>query len=350
MHILIVCMLSLLLLLLLSSCGESSNRKKIDDSAPVLAEAMVVQPESHTVSIKATGDLLPLEEVEIKAPVAGNVRSIHFREGQQVGKGALLVSIDDRNWVAQKKGLEARLIAAEGELRRKTQLLGIEGISAEEVEKNRAEVDNLKAQIEGLEVMIDLAAVRAPFSGRIGMRNFSPGAWLSQGGAIARLVQTDGMKVHFTIPAQYAHKVAVGRPVKVFSSANGDTAVANVYAVDARINSSSRSLQIRAMLNGKHPTFIPGDFVQVSLELEKKENVLLVPAEAIIPELNQHTVFIVKDGKAKRTVVKTGVRTEDRVEILHGLSPGDTVLISGLMDVRDGAPVTLQQLHTAVTE
>lgn len=340
----------LLPLLLAAGCGEGSGGKGPAGDLPVSAEAWLVRPEPHTVRIRSTGDLLPLEEVEIKAPVAGNVRAIHFREGQQVRAGALLVTIDDRGWVAQKKGLEARLLSAEGELERKKKLLAINGVSVEEVEQGTAEVGGLKAQIEALEVTIDLAAVRAPFAGQLGMRNFSAGAWLTQGSTITRLVQADGMKVNFTIPAQHAAKVAIGQTVTMTSSNGGDTATARVYAIDPRINSSSRSLQVRARLDGTPRGFVPGDFVQVLLEIERKEQALLVPAESIIPELNTQSVYILRGGKALRREVETGSRTERRVEILRGIAPGDTVLTSGLMEIRDGSVIMLQALHGTETE
>ncbi len=350
MHSPIACMLLLLPLMLLSSCGESSGRKKPDENAPVLAEGYLVQPGYNSVILRATGDLLANEEVEIKTPVAGNARKIYFREGQHVNKGDLLVDIDNRSWVAQKKGLEARLISAEGELGRKRKLLAIEGVSEENVEQATAEVGSLKAQIEGLDVMIDLAAVRAPFSGRLGMRNFSPGAWLSQGSVIARLVQTDKVKVNFTIPAKYAAQANRSQMVNIISSGSGDTASAEIYAIDPGISRSSRSLQIRAIMNKEHPAFIPGDFVQVLFEVGKKTDALMIPAECIIPELNEQAVFVVRNGKAVRQVVETGIRTEDKVEILKGLAPGDTVLTTGLMEVRDGSVVDLQKLHTAESE
>ena len=331
-------------LMLLLSCGQGSGREK-EERSEVMAEGYLVQPEFHAVSIRATGDLLANEDVEIKAPVAGNVRKIHFRESQSVSRGALLVEIDNRSWLAQKKGLEARLISAAGELERKKKLLAMQGVSDEETERAEAEVGSLKAQIEGLDVMIDLAAVRAPFAGRLGMRNFSPGAYLSQGSVITRLVQTDKVKVNFTIPSKYAAQAANGKTVRVVSSSGGDTASAEIYAVNPRISPSSRSLQVRAVMNSQHPPFIPGDFVQVLLEVERKTDALLVPAECIVPELKKQSVFVVRDGKARRREVETGSRTEDRVEILKGLSPGDTVLTTGLMEVKEGDRVALQKLH-----
>jgi membrane fusion protein (multidrug efflux system) len=342
-------MLAILPLLLLVSCGEGSGRDREQRNA-VAAEGYVVGPEYHAVNVRTTGDLLASEEVEIKAPVAGNVRTIHFREGQSVRRGDLLVEIDNRSWVAQKKGLEARLISAEGEARRKSKLLAVQGVSAEEAEQAEAEVGSLKAQIEGLDVMIDLAAVRAPFAGRLGMRYFSPGAYLSQGSVIARLVQSDKVKVDFTVPAKYAGEAGIGRSVKVISSNAADTASAEIYAVDPRISTSSRSLRIRAIMHKPNPSYIPGDFVQVLLEVERKDDALMVPAECIIPELKEQAVFIVRGGKAVRQVVETGSRTEDRVEILGGLASGDTVLTTGLMDVREGDRVVVQKLRGSETQ
>lgn len=340
----VTCVLAGFSLMLLLSCGQGSGREK-EERRDVMAEGYIVQPEYHTVSIRATGDLLANEDVEIKAPVAGNVRKIHFRESQSVSRGALLVEIDNRSWIAQKKGLEARLISAAGELERKKKLLAMQGVSDEEAERAEAEVGSLKAQIEGLDVMIDLAAVRAPFAGRLGMRNFSPGAYLSQGSVITRLVQTDKVKVNFTIPSKYSAQAANGKTVRVVSSSGGDTASAEIYAVNPRISPSSRSLQVRAIMNSQHRSFIPGDFVQVLLEVERKTDALLVPAECIVPELKKQSVFVVRDGKAQRREVETGSRTEDRVEILRGLSPGDTVLTTGLMEVKEGDRVALQKLH-----
>jgi membrane fusion protein, multidrug efflux system len=134
--------LPVLALIFVTACGQGGGGNKADTVIPVLAEGYLVQPGRHAVSIRSTGDLLANEEVEIKAPVAGNVRSIHFREGQQVQRGALLVEIDNRSWVAQKKGLEARLISAESELGRKRKLLAIEGVSEEDVEQSVAEVNS----------------------------------------------------------------------------------------------------------------------------------------------------------------------------------------------------------------
>jgi membrane fusion protein, multidrug efflux system len=329
-----------LMLLLHFSCGggpEENNRA----TGPVSVEGYQVEPEMFRVTIRATGELLANEEVELKAPVSGNVLRIHFREGQLVRQGDLLVELDYRSWSARKRGLEGRVVAAESDLERRRALLKIEGVSLEEVEQLKAEVTSLKAQIEELDVMIDLAHVRAPFSGRVGMRNFSKGAYMSQGEAITQLVQGDKLKVSFTIPARYSRVVDKGVPVTMISTSSGDTVSANIYAVDPKISSTSRSLQIRALFDNTASGFIPGDFVQIIMEVAQNDNALLVPAEAVIPELNNQVVYVARDGKAVRTTVKTGARTQDRVHISQGLKDGDIVLTTGLMAIRDGDPVVV---------
>lgn len=336
------------LLLILSSCGQKGSGTNQRDSGPVQVDGYTVTTEKFTVNIRATGELLPYEEVELKTPVSGNVMRINFREGQYVGKGELLVEIDNRSLRARKGGLEARLAASESELVRMKRLLEIDGVSLEIAEQTEAEVDNLKSQIEELKVMIDLAHIRAPFSGRLGMRNFSTGAYLSQGEVITRLVQSDKLKVNFGIPAKYAAFAAAGQEITMISSSTGDTAVAKIYATDPMIRQSSRNIIARASFDNKANKFLPGDFVQILLAVEQNNKSLLVPAEAIIPELNSQVVYVADKGKARRQVVETGSRTNTRVQITKGLSPGDVVITTGLMTIRDGAPVVVREKKAEV--
>jgi membrane fusion protein, multidrug efflux system len=330
----------------LNSCGSGgSGAANQQGSRTIQADGYMAETEPFTVRIRSTAELMPNEEVDLRTPVAGNVLNIYFVEGQYVQKGALLVQIDSRTWEAQKKGLEAQMVSAQSELERRKQLLQMEGASQEDVDQAESRVSSLSAQIEELSVRIDLAKIRAPFGGRLGMRNFSPGAFLSQGDMVSRLVQTNQLKVNFTIPARYASLARVNQSVNVVSSSSGDTAVARVYAVDPFIDPSTRSIQLRAMLSNENQKFLPGDFAQVEFEVEQNQDAVLIPAEAIISELNSQIVYVASQGKAQRKQVKMGARTSGRVHILNGISPGDTVLITGLMEVRDGSNVTVVRLN-----
>lgn len=333
----------LIFFLTIFSCKQN-NKQNQQTPASVIVDAYIAEHESFSDVVFTTGDLLPYEEVEIKAPVSGNVIRINFQEGQYVQKGSLLVEIDNRTWTAQKSGLEARLKTAVNEYSRKTDLLKIGGVSLEEVEKSAAEVDELKAKIRELDVMIDLAHIRAPFSGRLGMRNFSTGAFLNQEQIITRLVQSDKLKVNFSIPAKYASMAEINQKVKVIPSGYDDTLIAVVYAVDPMISFSSRTLQVRALIDNINVNLIPGNFVQIMLNVDQMNDAILIPAESIIPEQNSQVVFIARQGKAQKVKVETGTRTSDRVLIINGLQHGDTVITTGLMGIKDSDQIQIRSL------
>lgn len=333
----------LFLLLMVFSCSGGDNTGG-GGTRTIEAEGFRAEPTTYSVTIRSTGELLSWEEVELRAPVAGNVLNIHFREGQQVNKGASLVQIDSRTWVAQKRGLEAQLESSAGELRRRQRLLEIEGASQEIVDQAMAAVSDLEARLEELNVRIDLAHVRAPFHGRLGMRDISPGAYLMQGDLITLLVQSDKIRVNFDIPSRYASLAKVDMPVKVIASSANDTLTATIYAVEPVISADSRSLNVRAVIDNKENMLIPGDFAQIVFETAIDEQALMVPAEAIIPELNRQVVYLSKNGIATRREVETGTRTQNMVHIIDGIAPGDTVLVTGLMEVRDGSPARITQL------
>jgi membrane fusion protein, multidrug efflux system len=334
----------LLPLLIAFSCSRGGNTGG-GGPRTIEVEGFRAEPSTYSVTIRSTGELLSWEEVELRAPVAGNVLHIHFREGQQVRRGASLVEIDSRTWMAQKRGLEAQLESSAGELRRRQRLLEIEGASQEIVDQAMAAVSDLEARLEELNVRIELAHVRAPFHGRLGMRNISPGAYLMQGDLITRLVQSDKIRVNFDIPARYAALAKVDMPVKVIASAGNDTLTAVIYAVEPVIRAESRSLNVRAVIDNKQNLLIPGDFAQIVFETALDEQAIMVPAEAIIPELNRQVVYLLKNGIATRREVEIGSRTQDMVHVMEGIAPGDTILVTGLMEVRDGLPARITQLN-----
>lgn len=341
-------MIIALFLIFSFSCSRQETSQQTRQALNV--EGYRVVPEAFTISIGATGELLPWEDVEIKTPVAGNVVGIYFDEGEKVSEGDMLVAIDSRTWQARRQGLQARLITAKSELERRRELFRIDGASQEDIEQSETEVSSLEAQIEELEVMIDLAQVRAPFSGSLGMRDFSPGAYLSQGETVTRLVKTDLLKLDFNIPARYATLAGKGNAVTLVSASSGDSATAKIYAIDPAVNPASRSLQIRAELNNPNGRFFPGDFVQITFEVAQLSDALLVPAESVVMELNRQVVFIAKDGVAHRCEVETGARTREKVQIVRGLKEGDIVLTTGLMEISDGDEINVTITDQEVSE
>jgi len=192
--------------------------------------------------------------------------------------------------------------------------------------------------------------VRAPFDGRLGIRNVSPGAFLSQGETITRLVQTNRLRVQFSVPARHAFLIAGNTDINLTASSGGHQGTARIYATEPVISATARSLLVRAELDNSNQQFFPGDFVQVLLGVDRNEEALLIPAEAVINELNSQIVFLARNGQAQRQTIEAGARSRDRVQVLGGLAPGDTVIITGLMEVREGIHLTVRELKTGQAE
>lgn len=338
-----ITILLFLLLVVLLSCKRSGRSD--DDENPALAvDGILVEQSEFLSSVTTTGNLLPYEDVELKSPIAGNVLAIYFKEGQVVNKGERLIQIDDREWKARQKGILAQLASSETELERRKALIDIQGTTQEEIDRLEATVQNLQAQVEELQVSISLARVSAPFAGEVGMRDFSLGAYLSEGQTITRLVQVDRLKVDFNLPARYAGEVREGHEVQVIVASARDTLQATVYAINPVVNRATRNVQVRALLENRSNAFIPGDFVEVIVALEQSDSAFLVPTEAVVPELNAHIVYKVQNGRANKQEVSLGTRTASRVQILSGIEEGDTVLVTGLLQVSDGAEVEVREL------
>lgn len=328
----------------LVSCkaDKKNNLSNSNVSTGLLVDVFVVEPRPLTHQLITTANLLAYEEVEIKAPVSGTVMAIHFKEGQQVRTGQSLIQIDDRLWKAQIKGLKARLTAAKSELKRNEALFQVEGVSQEAAEQSKASVEELEARIEELSVYVELANIRAPFTGNLGMRSFSLGTYLTQGQIITKLAQTDKLKLEFDLSSANLTQVALGDKLWVVSLP--DTVEASVYAIDPVVSTLSRTLKVRALIAHNTKSLIPGDFVEVIVGGSSEAKALAVPTDAIVPELGRQTLFVLKEGKAVKREIVLGARTPAMAEVIQGVSSGDTVLTTGLIQVRDQMPVRIRHI------
>ncbi|MCB0430878.1 MAG: efflux RND transporter periplasmic adaptor subunit [Flavobacteriales bacterium] len=313
-------------------------------NAQLAAEGCRVMPQPFNNDVVVTAELLADEQVELRAPIAGQVLEIHFREGEKVQQGDPLIRLDDRAWKAQLGGVVAEVDAAQKEYDRRSNLLGVGGSSQEEVDAALSALESLKSQLQQLRVNIDLANVNAPFPGRLGMRNFSVGAFLQAGDLITTLTAARKLKVDFTLAQAYRSNVEIGKSIRVMVT--GDTLPATIYAVDPVIDPQSRTVRVRALLQPKEgKDIMPGTFAEVMLATNQIDDALLVPSQAVVPEINEQTVYLFKKGKAVRRVIQAGTRTADKVHVLEGVGAGDTVLTTGLLQVKDGMSIQLQSVQ-----
>jgi membrane fusion protein (multidrug efflux system) len=325
---------------LLLSCGGKEEKAAVPAGPPKALTVEVVAIEATDVAreISIPGTIIPNEEVQLFSEVSGRVEAIRFKEGQIVQKGALLIQVDTDILRAQKQQQLVELDLAQKDEARKKSLLGGKGISLEEYERSSSALAAVKAQIDLINVQISKANIRAPFTGRIGLRRISEGAFITSSTLITTLVQENPIKVEFAVAERYSNAVKVGQTIAFKPEHGEDSYEAKVYAYEPVIDAGTRMMTVRASLknNGK---LIPGSYVSIQYDLGNEVNAFMVPAESVIPVLKGQKVLVVRGGKVTEVPVEVGIRTADKVQIIGALNAGDHVLISGLLAVREGMPV-----------
>ena len=309
---------------------------------PITVAGVVLQHQQFNDALSLSGTIEADEQIEIRSEVSGIVESINFTEGSKVSAGQLLIKVNDLELRAQlSKTQTAKNLASENERRAKL-LLEKEAISREEYDMASADFRQAQAETQLIQAQLNKTSVRAPFSGTVGLRNVSKGTYLTPETVVASLVNTGQVKITFSIPEKYAHQVKVGRQFTFVVAGGKEDFTAKVYAIEPQVDVATRTLRVRAVAQNKEGKLIPGTFANVKLPLETINDALLVPTEALIPIQNGKKVFISQGGKATEKVIETGVRTERHSLVLSGLKAGDTVLTTGVMSLKNGAPVKVK--------
>lgn len=326
--------------LLLFACGgkEEKAAGPAGPAKPLTVETVAIAPTDVARVISIPGTIIPNEEVQLFSEVSGRVEQIHFKEGQIVQKGALLLAVDTDILRAQKQEQLVALDLAKKDEARKKALLEGKGISLEEYERSASALAAVKAQIDLINVQISKANIRAPFTGRIGLRHISEGAFITNTTLITTLVQENPIKVEFSVSERYSNVVKIGQTIAFKPEHGNKEYTAKVYAYEPMIDEGTRMMTIRASLpnDGK---LIPGSFVAIQYDLGNEVDAFMVPAESVIPVLKGQKVLVVRNGKVVEVPVEMGVRTADKVQIIGDLKANEQVLVSGLLAVREGMPV-----------
>ena len=317
---------------------ETGTAAPMDFAIPV--ETVAVKQEALVRSIVAVGSLLANEQVMLQPEFAGKVVTIHFKEGQKVNKGDLLVTLDDSIYKAELNQADARLKLSQANTKRINSLRK-KGLSNEQEEDQAvSELGVNRASRVLARTRLEKMAIHAPFDGTIGLRGISEGDYLTSGQDIVSLINSNPIKLEFRIPEVYLSEVAIGQKVDVRVDAfRGDSFSGEVYAIAPEVDVGGRSFMVRAQIANNDDLLVPGLFAQVELELERKENALLIPEAALMPAGDKQYVYRIDDGKAVRTEVALGMRQGDMVEIISGLGAGAQVVTAGQMKIMDGSKV-----------
>ena len=315
--------------------GDPRGRQQ----GPMTVEGFIVEPLSVSDNIEVPGSLLPAEETQIRTEVSGRVVQLNFQEGSQVQKGALLVKLFDDDLRAQLNKLQVQLKIAEKTEERQRELLAINGISQQDYDLSALQVENLKADILTTQIAISKTEIRAPYRGKVGLRNVSLGAYLSPNEIVATLRQVDQLKLDFSVPEKYAKDIVKGSRIKFKIDGGTTNHNATVIATESGVDQTTRTLKIKAIVNEVHPELVPGVFARVSLQLGKNNKALMVPTQAVIPQARDKQVIVLRKDSAQFTVVETGMRDSVFVQIISGLKEGDTIVTTGLMAIRPNAKI-----------
>ncbi len=332
----------------LAGCGGSGDNKPQGNpgaARTIPVDGIIIKEKKLDFTFTTTGTLLANEEIELRNEVSGKITGIYFAEGSWAQKGDLLVKINDQDLQAQKKKILSQIELARDEEQRKKALFDQRLASKEEYDISANKLKVLEAEKDLILAQIAKTEIIAPFSGRIGLRTVSPGAYVSVNTPIASLQQTDPIKIEFMIPDRYHAILKNGTPVRFRISGDENEYNAAVYAMDSRVDHSTRTMRVRA--RKANPGFLlkPGTLAKIDIKLETIPRALMIPAEALIPELSGQKIFRFAAGVVRSNKVQTGLRTETEIQITDGIAPGDTVITSGLLQIREGSRVNLKSLQ-----
>lgn len=322
--------------------GEGINMQPLRQGQQKLnATGFLISPASLSELVVSSGTLRPDEEVDLSFETSGKIVAIYFTEGSRVKKGDILAKINDRPLQAQLEKLEAQLKMAEGKEFRQRSLLDKDAISQESYDQVQTDVQSLKADINLVKARISETELKAPFDGIIGLRNLSEGSYATSSTRISHLIKMSPLKIEFSIPEKYASEIKIGYPLTFKIDGIDQIFNATVYAIDPKADVDMRTIVLRALYPNKNEELKSGRYAEITLRMSHKENAISIPTEALIPEMEGEKVYVFNGGKAKSIKVVTGLRTESKIQITEGLKFGDTLITSGIMQLRQNLPISL---------
>lgn len=344
--------LAAILFLFISSCGSKSKDadppKKAEGNRPapniLSVEGFLVQPSVLHSSIDVAGTLLPFEETEIHPEVAGKVVMLSINEGKVVTKGTLLAKLFDIDLQAQLQKLRVQLEVAKKTQERQNDLLKIGGISQQDYDLSVLNVSGINADIEVLNASINKTIIRAPFNGKIGFKNISIGAYVTPLTIVTTIRQINRLKLEFSVPEKYTSKIRNGSVINFTTESSNKEYKAKIAATESGITEDNRSLKVHAIVENVDKNITAGSFAKVNFDMGDNNSAIMIPTQSIIPEARDKKVIVSKNGIAQFNVVKTGERDSAKVEILDGINIGDTVITTGLLNIKPGVKINISSL------
>lgn len=332
------------------SCKSKSTEKTKTQTgqkgkqSPQKVDAIIVSPQKIDQSIEVPGTLTASESTEIHPEVSGRLTMLNVREGSYVGKGSMIAKIYDADLQAQLRKSQAQLNIANQTASRLSQLLHIQGISRQDYDLAVLNANNIRADIEITKTNIARTVVRSPFSGKLGLKEISVGAYVTPQTIIAVIKKTSDLKLDFSVPEKYISEAKNGTTVFFHVEGSDVRHAAKIMASESGITENTRNLLIRATVIDKDQTLVPGAFARITLDFAPNYIALMVPTQSVIPQARGKKLIVYKGGIAKFIDVTTGVRDSANIQILSGINSGDTIVTTGLMSVKPESKIIVKRI------
>lgn len=349
------CILSfavLISIMLVTGCSgknkkESSGTSGAAKSGPPPAaavDAYIVKTTPLSENLELPGSIIANEETSINPEISGRLVYLNANEGKVVSKGALIAKIYDGDLQAQLNKLKVQVQVSQQTALRYQELLKINGISQQEYDLANLNTNNLRADMAIVRSNIMRTEIRAPFTGTLGLKNISPGAYVTPQTIITTLRQNSQLKLDFTLPEKYSSKIAIGQLVNFTAEGNPKQYNAKIIARESGISEDNRSLQVRTVVINNDGKLLPGTFVKVKTNFAPDPDAIMIPSQAVIPQARGKKVAVYRNGMVNMENVVTGVRDSATVQITNGLKVGDTIITTGLMSLKQGGKVKLGKI------
>jgi membrane fusion protein (multidrug efflux system) len=295
--------------------------------------------ESMDIAIEAIGTAIANESVQVTSKTSNIVTAIHFSDGQNVRAGDVLVELDRAQAAAELAAATADYTDSVSQYNRSRELLATQALSKAQHEQLEATMKANEARVAAAKARVADTYIRAPFSGRVGLRRVSLGKLINPGTVITTLDDTSSMKVDFAVPDTFVSVLREGLSLTARTTAYpGREFAGRVLSVDSRIDPSTRSVTVRALVPNRDAALKPGMFLTVALSREQRET-LVIPEAALVPEQARQFVYVIAEGRASKREVQIGRREPGRVEVVEGLLEGERVVTEGTLKLREGSPV-----------
>ena len=336
--------------------GQIATMVSAGENAPAPSETIstfTAEMQQWPNSYTAMGTVKASEGITISAEVAGKVKEIRFKSGEQVKRGTVILVQESTNEEAQLSAAEARLRLAKSNYERLVELRKRNTVSQSEVDSGLQQMDSARGDVADLKATLDKKLVRAPFDGRLGIRMVDLGQDLQVGGEIVSLQATNSVRVNFPVPQFWLVQMTRGLPVDVNVGDGSEATISGeITAIGAEINSLTRNAQVESYLDNVDNQLIPGMAVETTVTLSEPQSVLAVPTTAVIYAPFGDTVFVIEPGekagthKARQQFVRLGKARGDFVEVIDGLKEGDVVASAGAFKLLNGQAVTIGKMPT----